>query len=126
MSKENKIIFPAIMSGYRPKVDGGFSVTFSTNILRSDEKQVIDAMYQNLCAVMVKSNGVNDVKFDSDEVEAFDSVDMDLIDNKKTPSQRLRNVFYRLWEQEGKQGEFKEFYRVKMETLVEHFKQKLN
>jgi hypothetical protein len=50
---------------------------------------------------------------------------MDLIDAKVTPSQRLRNVFYRLWEQEGKAGEFKEFYRVKMETLVEHYKQKL-
>ena len=62
----------------------------------------------------------------ADEIEAFDSVEMDLIDAKITPSQRLRNILYRLWEQEGKIGEFKEYYKVKMETLCEHFKNKLD
>jgi hypothetical protein len=116
----NKIMLPAILSGYRPKVDGSWSVTFSTNILKAEEKQIIDRMHQQLCCVMIKDSDIL-----TEEIEAFDSVEMDLIDAKVTPSQRLRNVFYRLWEQEGKAGEFKEFYRVKMETLVEHYKQKL-
>lgn len=113
-------MLPAILSGYRPKVDGSWSVTFSTNILKKEEKNIIDAMHNQLCCVMIKDSEILE-----DEIEAFDSVEMDLIDAKVTPSQRLRNVFYRLWEQEGKSGGFKEYYRVKMETLVEHFKQKL-
>jgi hypothetical protein len=125
MSRENKILFPAILSGYNPKVDGSFTIRFSTNVLRSDEKQIIDAMFQKVCVVMVKSEGINDVKFESDEIEAFDSVDMDLVDNKKTPSQRLRDVLYRLWEQEGKESEWKEFYKTKIEILINHYKGKL-
>jgi hypothetical protein len=77
-------------------------------------------MHQQLVCVLIKDSDVL-----ADEIEAFDSVDMDLVDAKITPSQRLRNILYRLWEQAGKEGDFKEFYRVKMETLCEHFKGKL-
>lgn len=117
----NKIMLPAILTSYRPKADGSWSVTLSTNILRADEKVIIDAMHQQLCCVLLKDSDIL-----AEELEAFDSVEMDFIDAKVTPSQRLRNVFYRLWEKEGKQGEFKEFYRVKMENIVEHFKFKLD
>lgn len=117
----NKIMLPAILTSYRPKADGSWSVTLATNILRADEKVIIDAMHQQLCCVLLKDSDIL-----SEELEAFDSVEMDLIDAKVTPSQRLRNVFYRLWEKEGKQGEFKEFYRVKMESLVDHYRLKLD
>jgi len=113
-------MLPAILSSYRPRADGSWSITLSTNILRADEKVVIDGMHQQLCCVLLKDSEVL-----NDELEAFDSVEMDLIDAKITPSQRFRNILYRLWEQEGKNGEFKEFYKVKMEQLCEHFKGKL-
>ena len=114
-------MLPAIMSSCRPRNDGSWSVTLSTNILREDEYRVILNMHQQLCCVLIK-----DSEIINDELEAFDSVEMDLIDAKITPSQRFRNILYRLWEQEGKQGEFKAFYKVKMEQLCEHFKGKLN
>lgn len=44
----------------------------------------------------------------------------------KTPAQRLRAVMYRLWEQQGKQGSSEQFYRERMEEIIEHFKKKLD
>jgi hypothetical protein len=47
--------------------------------------------------------------------------------NEKPPSQRLRAVFYRIWERD-KQGydDFELYYRFQMEKLIEHFKTKLD
>jgi hypothetical protein len=42
----------------------------------------------------------------------------------KTPSQRLRAVLYLLWKQ-SKQGTADDFYKRKMEEVIEHFKSKL-
>lgn len=44
---------------------------------------------------------------------------------KKTSSQRLRAVLYVYWEQGGKKGSFEDFYRVQVEKLIEHIKDKL-
>ena len=66
-------MLPAILSSYRPRADGSWSITLSTNILRADEKVVIDGMHQQLCCVLLKDSEVL-----NDELEAFDSVDMDL------------------------------------------------
>ena len=46
--------------------------------------------------------------------------------NQKTPSQRLRWVLFRLWEQEGNQGDFEAYYRTKMEGLIDFLKRKLD
>lgn len=47
----------------------------------------------------------------------------------KSPSQRLRGVLYRLWEQSSEQerynNEFELFYRSKMERIIESLKEKL-
>lgn len=44
----------------------------------------------------------------------------------KTPSQQLRGVLYRVWEHEGKNGDFNlDYYPRQMAKLVEHFKAKL-
>jgi hypothetical protein len=54
----------------------------------------------------------------------------------KTPSQRMRNVIYRLWEKEqpremNPEGvstivEFDLYYRRKMNNIIEHLKSKLS
>ena len=47
--------------------------------------------------------------------EELDSIELDLYDKKKTQSQRLRAVLYKLYKQEGGEGEFKDYYKVKTE-----------
>ena len=44
---------------------------------------------------------------------------------RKSQSQRLRNVLYKVWQQDG-EGEFKEYYRHQTERIIEHFKNKLD
>ena len=62
-----------------------------------------------------------------EEIESLDNLDTDLYDNPKTQSQRLRNVLYKLHEQDN-QGieDFKDFYKHKTEQIIEHYKKQLN
>ena len=56
-----------------------------------------------------------------------DLIDAEKIEfESKSPSQVMRNVFYRLWEQD-KEGyeDFSLYYRNKMEKVITHFKDKL-
>lgn len=46
--------------------------------------------------------------------------------NDKTPGERLRNSFYVLWKETGKQGEFDTFYKRNMEKIIDQVKSKLN
>ena len=46
--------------------------------------------------------------------------------NQKTPSQRLRSILYKLYEQDNKgYKDFGTFYAVEMERIIEHYKTKL-
>lgn len=48
------------------------------------------------------------------------------VDDGKSPSQRLRSVMFIWWEQQGRPGEdFEQFYRMKMERVIESVKGKL-
>jgi hypothetical protein len=44
----------------------------------------------------------------------------------KSPSRRLRGVLFVLWEQRGKVGTFEEFYKIRMEQLIDKIKSKLH
>jgi hypothetical protein len=71
------------------------------------------------------------VLFAETELQVEDVVDLPDVQidkNDKTPSQRLRAVLYRLWEQSSKATypEFEIFYRAKMDKLIEGYKIKLN
>ena len=48
-------------------------------------------------------------------------------DGGKSPSQRLRAVLFRVWEQQwaGEYPEFEVFYRAKMDNLINQFKDQL-
>jgi hypothetical protein len=98
-------------------------MSFNTSQEQSSEQlKELDQMFQQNCIVAIKDE---ETPFLDNELKDLDSVDMDLEDTTKTPSKRLRNVLYRLWEQEN-EGEFKDFYKTKMEILIEHFKNKLD
>lgn len=42
---------------------------------------------------------------------------------KESPSKRLKAVFYKLWEQDSESyKEFEDYYAVKLEKLINHYK----
>ena len=58
--------------------------------------------------------------------EPEDELEVDYDDPKKTPSKRLRGVLYRNFEQDNKgYKNFEDYYRSQMETIIVHFKGKL-
>lgn len=60
-----------------------------------------------------------------DVMNEIDKTEIREEDAGKSPSQRLRGVFYRIWEQDNKPGIFEDFYRGKMSRLIDHFKDQL-
>lgn len=64
--------------------------------------------------------------FTTQQLEEIDKIKVDYDDSGKPPSQRLRAVLYRLWEQvpEGYKTS-NDHYLAKMEQIIEHFKGKL-
>lgn len=46
---------------------------------------------------------------------------------KKSPTQRLRNVIYKVWETEAQDKmEFDDYYEMKMEQIINHLKEKID
>lgn len=65
--------------------------------------------------------------FKQSEKDMIQSLESDFEDKRKSPGQRLRGVLYRLWEQTPDGFDtFAKYYDSKMETLIEHFKGKLD
>jgi len=112
---------PAQLEGYRSLKDRTLKLSFETNELTPE--QMADIHYS--------LNKVGYLAFAPDpfttkEISDLDSLKVEYDDTNKTPSQRLRAVLYRTWEQtpEGYKI-FNDFYNSKMEVLIEHFKAKL-
>ncbi len=65
-------------------------------------------------------------KISKSEVEELDKIDLDLYDNKKTQSQRLRSVLYLNWQKDNKGfSEFKDYYTHLTNQIIEFYKTKL-
>lgn len=61
--------------------------------------------------------------FATAEIEVMSSLKADFEDKRKTPSQRLRAVFFRLWEKDNeKYDDFNLYYEYKVEKLITHYK----
>ncbi len=116
-----RLVIPAILQSYRPRVDGSFSIGLSTLMLNKEQREAVHDLFQQSCYVMIKDSEIS-----REEIEEMDSVEMDLEDPKKTPSRRLRSVLYLEWEQKYQDHvTFKEFYKIEMEKLIEVRKQRL-
>jgi hypothetical protein len=45
---------------------------------------------------------------------------------EKSPSQRLRDVLYVLWEHRGSKGDFEQFYIASIEKVINRIKEELD
>ena len=106
------------------KADKSVSISFNTTTEQSvNELAELDTMHNQTCMIAIKPE---ETPFQDKELKDLDSVDMDLEDTTKTPSKRLRSVLYRLWEQNHKvDTDFKSFYKIRMELLIDKIKDRL-
>lgn len=112
---------PAGLESYRSLKDGTLKVSFETGELSPEQ----------MANVHYSLNKVGFLAFSPDpfathELEEIDKLKVEFSDTGKPPAQRLRAVLYRLYEQkpEGYKN-FQDYYMGKMETLIEHFKSKI-
>lgn len=97
------------------KEDGSVSFRVTTAELRPSEKGSVMDFHGKACRVAIFPH----------EGE-YETVEVTTERGQKTPSQRLHAIFFIMWKQAGREGDFDAFYRQQMEKLIEHYKTKLN
>lgn len=117
------ILIPATVARVASRKDRSLSVCFDTSELPPQKAGALYAMQNSAVYLAVKETA-----FNAADTEELDSLESDFVDDKKkTPSRRLRGVLYRLWEQQPEgYADYKAHYAAKMETIIEHFKNKLD
>lgn len=116
-----RILTVAQLDGYQRRKDRSISLRFVTQEKTSNEVMQIDQLQDTYGILYFRG----EEKLNQEEIEELDQVDIDLYDQPKSQSQRLRNVLYKVWEQEGKQGDWKEYYKAQTERIIQHYKGKL-
>ena len=117
-----KILCPAILDGYTRRKDRTVSLRFITQEKTSSEVMNIDETLDQFGILYFRG----EENMNTEEVEELDKIDLDIYDEPKSQSKRLRNVLFILWKQEGEKGDFKKFYKQKTEEIIQHFKNKLD
>lgn len=107
---------PAILSGFSSRADGSAGVRFATQELTDQD---FGELKKNL-------NLYGWLLFSENPIQPSDVPTEYAEDKNKTPSKRLRAVIYKLYEQEGKQGDFEVYYRAKVEKIIDAYKAKLD
>lgn len=106
-----------IITGVRAKVDGSLGLSLSTPELTPMEKTVFMELMNLSCRAVFTP---------IDEPGVPENVSIDKEANEKSPSQRLRGVLFRLWEQNPMGFKtFEEYYRIQMDKLIEKIKERL-
>jgi hypothetical protein len=107
---------PAIFSGIRSRKDRSYSLTFETRELGGSYAAELLKLQQTECWLLVAPD------------DSLDAVDVpqakpDSGTNQRTASQRLRAILFVYWQQLGKpDGDFENFYRVKVERIIDQYK----
>lgn len=115
------IIIGSVIESIASRKDKTVKLTIGTQEMSPEKAAQLFGMSQQFCYVAIKKEDFNPT-----EVDTIESLKTDL-ESVKTPSQRLRAILYRNYEQscEGYQ-DFATYYQAKMEKICDHFKSKLS
>jgi len=116
-----KILTAAQLDGYQRRKDRTVSVRFITQEKTSGEVMEIDQLIDTFGILYFRGQET----LNRDEVDELDAIELDLYDEPKSQSQRLRNVLYKIWTQ-NETGEFRDFYKHETERIIQHYKNKLD
>jgi hypothetical protein len=115
------IILPAQIESIRTRKDKTTAIVIGTNELTPNLAGQLFSLQNSFVYCALKEE-----EFVSKEKEVMEDLKADFELDKKSNGQRLRNVLYKNYEQD-KEGftTFVKYYDNKMETLITHFKKKL-
>jgi hypothetical protein len=116
------LLLPAQLESYRSLKDKTLKVTFETNELNPQELLSIIENTGEFGYLAFKVE-----PFKREEKEVIESLETNLEDKQKTPSQRLRAILYLNYQKKNEGFDtFTRYYEHTMEKLCTHFKTKLD
>lgn len=110
----------AQLDGYQRRKDRTVTLRFVTQELSTTDVSEIDSQLDTYGILYFRGAET----MPQSEVQELDAIELDLYDEPKTQSQRLRNVLYKLW-QTDQRGTFKDYYKTETEKIIQHYKNKL-
>ena len=112
-------LIPVVVGSIRSLKDGSVSVTVETQELSPGKAGELFALRNKMCYAYFSAKQI-----ENSEKKIIDSLDPEL--KGKTPGQRLRNVLYRLWEQQPEgYADSESHYKAKMELIINTYKSNL-
>ena len=115
------INLPTICERVSTRKDGTLSISFATNELPPATMASLFQVHNKYCFVAIKPED-----FNPSELDNLAKVKVDYDDKTKSAGQRLRGVFYRMYELNNEGfNSFTKYYDSKMEAVINHFKAKL-
>lgn len=103
-----------ILTSASTRVDGSLSLRFSTSELAVDEKVALLELQNQVLSVLLQPKNAEPVGL-KEFKNKFE---------EKSPSARLRAVLFILWKETDGTGEFEEFYRRRMNSIIDKIKEK--
>lgn len=113
---EELISVPAQVMGMSPRADRSWKLTFETRELGGDEVALLANNFQGEGWLLFKPNG---------QISVEEVPEGNADSGTKSQSQRLRDVIYILYKQQGSKVDFETYYRTYLERLIEYVKTKL-
>lgn len=112
------IIIPALLESISTLKDGTIKLVFETQELQPSDVGLLFSYRKGLGYLAYKPES-----FIKEQIEIFDTLKVDNFDNEKSDSKRMRNILFRLWEQDKKgYDDFNLFYKYRMNHLCEMLK----
>ena len=129
---KNSVIFEGGIDKVSTLADGSLRIYIGTPELSNETMVKVFSLIKKPGYVLVSTSS-----FNQEQIDAVEKATVNAEFSEKTPSQRLRGVFYKLWEQtqpksmNGDTGEleyvdFDLYYKRQMNKLIDHYKTKLN
>lgn len=125
-----KVIMEAGISSIRTMADHSIRITLDCQEMPSEQMARVFDLKGSPGMVLISSGQIT-----KEEMDAVDNFTTDFEVSKKTPSQRLRAVLYKVWESqqpvyqldnEKKIMPFDIFYTNQLEVIISHFKTKID
>lgn len=116
------ITIPSVLETVSTRRDNTLKLVFGTNELPPSIVSNLFSQHNKYGFLMFK-----DQDFNPNDIDKMSKLKVDLDDRTKTPSQRLRGVLFRMYEQDAKGFDtFAKYYDHHMEKVIEHFKKQLD
>ena len=108
------LIIPSILDTMATLKDGTIKLIFETNELRPADVGILFSYRKSMGFLVFKPE-----TFNQDQIDIIESLKGSEFENEKSDSKRMKNVLYRLWEQDKKgYDDFNLYYKYRMNDLI--------